>query len=80
MEWKNTLAQPTTEEAVLERYGLSERESEVLVLLKEGLSNQEIADRLFVSLNTIKTHLARIYQKMGVTRRTQAIQKTVVRK
>ena len=58
-------------------YGLSEREMEVLTLLGQGLSNQEIADRLFVSLNTIKTHLSNIYGKLGVTRRTQALQKAL---
>lgn len=55
--------------------GLSERETEVLQLLSEGCSNQEIADRLFVSLNTIKTHISNIYSKLGVSRRTQAVQK-----
>ena len=55
--------------------GISERELEVLVLLADGLSNQEIADRLFVSLNTIKTHVSSIYQKLNAKRRTQAIQK-----
>ncbi len=54
---------------------LSDREMDVLALLVHGHSNQEIADRLFVSLNTIKTHLASIYGKLGVSRRTQAIQK-----
>lgn len=54
---------------------LSDRELDVLTLLVQGHSNQEIADRLFVSLNTIKTHLANVYGKLGVSRRTQAIQK-----
>ncbi|MEQ9303143.1 MAG: LuxR C-terminal-related transcriptional regulator [Marinoscillum sp.] len=54
---------------------LSDRELEVLDLLATGLSNQEIADKLFVSLNTVKTHLSNLYQKLSVTRRTQAIQK-----
>ncbi len=57
------------------KLGLSKRELEVLELLSEGLSNQEIADKLFVSLNTIKTHIAKIYQKLNAKRRTQAIQK-----
>jgi DNA-binding CsgD family transcriptional regulator len=54
---------------------LSARETEVLSLLVDGCSNQEIADRLFVSLNTTKTHLSNIYQKLNVSSRTQAIQK-----
>lgn len=57
------------------KLGLSKRELEVLILLSEGLSNQEIADRLFVSLNTVKTHISKIYQKLNAKRRTQAIQK-----
>ncbi|HCX22805.1 MAG: helix-turn-helix transcriptional regulator [Flammeovirgaceae bacterium] len=56
-------------------HGLSDRELEVLKLLADGLSNQQIADQLFVSLNTTKTHLAKIYQKLNVSRRTQAVQK-----
>ena len=54
---------------------LSKREKEVLELLAEGYSNQEIADKLFVSLNTTKTHISNIYSKLGVSRRTQAVQK-----
>ena len=54
---------------------LSERELEVLHLLADGYSNQEIADKLFVSLNTIKTHISKLYQKLNVSRRTQAVQK-----
>ena len=57
------------------KLGLSKRELEVLELIAEGLSNQEIADALFVSLNTTKTHIANIYSKLNVKRRTQAIQK-----
>ena len=56
-------------------YQLSDREFEVLNAMADGLSNQEIADRLFVSLNTIKTHTSNIYMKLNVKRRTQAIQK-----
>lgn len=55
--------------------GLSAREIEVLSLMAMGLSNQEIADRLFVSLNTVKTHSSRLFEKMDVKRRTQAIEK-----
>lgn len=57
------------------KLGLSNREVEVLEYLSQGFSNQEIADKLFVSLNTIKTHIAKIYQKLNVNRRTQAVQK-----
>jgi DNA-binding CsgD family transcriptional regulator len=59
----------------LAKLGLSKRELEVLQLIAEGLSNQEIAARLFVSLNTIKTHSSRIFEKLDVKRRTQAIEK-----
>ncbi|MEM8483919.1 MAG: response regulator transcription factor [Bacteroidota bacterium] len=59
----------------LEYLGISDREYDVLLLLAEGLSNKEIADRLFVSPNTIKTHLAHLYQKLEVSRRQQAINK-----
>jgi len=53
--------------------GLSERELEVLRILGEGLSNQETADRLFISLNTVKTHLKNIFAKLEVTSRAQAV-------
>ncbi len=59
----------------LERLGISKREHEVLELMAQGLSNQEIADKLFVSLNTVKTHSANLFSKLDVKRRTQAIQK-----
>lgn len=54
---------------------LSPREVEVLALISEGLSNQEIADRLFLSLNTVKTHSSNIFLKLDVKRRTQAVSK-----
>lgn len=57
-----------------EQSGLSKRELEVLGLMAGGLSNQEIADVLFVSLNTIKTHTSSLFMKMEVKRRTQAIE------
>jgi DNA-binding CsgD family transcriptional regulator len=65
----------TIDEDQLAKLGLSKRELEVLQLIAEGLSNQEIAARLFVSLNTIKTHSSRIFEKLDVKRRTQAIEK-----
>jgi DNA-binding CsgD family transcriptional regulator len=59
----------------LNRLGISSRELEVLQLMANGLSNQQIAERLFVSLNTIKTHTSNLFFKMEVERRTQAIEK-----
>jgi LuxR family transcriptional regulator, maltose regulon positive regulatory protein len=52
---------------------LSQREKEVLRLLAEGLSNQEIGDRLFIALDTVKNHNRRIFEKLEVKRRTEAI-------
>lgn len=57
------------------RLGISKRELEVLELMAQGLSNQEIADKLFVSLNTIKTHSANLFVKLDAKRRTHAVQK-----
>ena len=59
----------------IHQHDISKREMEVLELMASGLSNQEIADRLFLSLNTIKTHSANLFTKLDVKRRTQAIQK-----
>jgi len=59
----------------LEKLGISKREHEVLELMARGLSNQEIADKLFVSVNTIKTHSANLFSKLDVRRRTQAVKK-----
>ncbi len=56
-----------------EALGLSERELEVLHELAAGHSNKEIAARLHVSPNTIKTHVARLFEKLGARRRTEAI-------
>ena len=55
--------------------GLSDRELEVLELVATGLSNKEIAEKLFVSVNTVKTHLKKVYEKLEVNRRTQAVEK-----
>ena len=54
-------------------FNLSPREHEVLVLIAQGLSYQEIADQLYVSLSTVKTHAANIFAKLDVQRRTQAV-------
>jgi ATP/maltotriose-dependent transcriptional regulator MalT len=43
--------------------------------MSTGLSNQEIAEKMFVSLNTVKTHTSRIFEKLDVKRRTQAVEK-----
>jgi len=59
----------------LKSFGLSKREHEVLHLMAEGLSNQEIGDKLFISLSTVKTHTASLFVKLDAKRRTQAIQK-----
>lgn len=64
---------PTPE--LLEKYGISVREWEVLMQVSKGLSNEEIAEKLFVSTNTIKTHLGNLYAKLDVKRRTQAVEK-----
>ena len=52
---------------------LSEREMEVLQLIAEGLSNQEIGERLFLALDTVKGHNRRIFDKLQVQRRTEAV-------
>ena len=54
---------------------LSSRELEILGLMAEGNSNQEIANRLFVSVSTVKTHNQNLFEKLDVKRRTQAIEK-----
>ena len=56
-----------------EALGLSERELEVLQKLAEGISNKEIAAQLHLSPNTVKTHLARVFEKLGAKRRTDAL-------
>ncbi|RDI13121.1 response regulator transcription factor [Flavobacterium sp. AG291] len=59
----------------IENLAISKRELEVLQLMADGLSNQEIAEKLFVSLNTVKTHSSKVYEKLEVKRRTQAVEK-----
>jgi DNA-binding CsgD family transcriptional regulator len=59
----------------LVKSGISKREADILLLIHEGLSNQQIADKLFISENTIKKHISNIFQKLQVERRTEAIKK-----
>jgi two-component system, NarL family, response regulator LiaR len=58
----------------LEALGITPRELEILELIAQGLSNKEIATRVFVSENTVKTHSSRVFDKLGARRRTQAVQ------
>jgi two-component system, NarL family, response regulator LiaR len=55
--------------------GITARELETLTLVARGFSNREIATQLFVSENTVKTHCARVFDKLGAARRTQAVQR-----
>jgi DNA-binding NarL/FixJ family response regulator len=55
--------------------GISNREYEILIKISEGLSNKEIAEKLFVSESTVKTHISNLYVKLDAKRRTQAIQR-----
>jgi DNA-binding NarL/FixJ family response regulator len=59
----------------LKELGITQREHEILGLIAEGLSNREIGERLFVSENTVKTHSSRLFVKLGVNRRVQAVQR-----
>jgi NarL family two-component system response regulator LiaR len=61
--------------AAIASLGITLREQEVLGLLAAGKSNKEIADKLGISPNTVKTQIASLYQKLEVQRRTQAVQK-----
>ena len=54
--------------------GITRRELEILELVAQGLSNREIAGKLYVSENTVKTHCSRAFDKLGARRRTQAVQ------
>jgi DNA-binding CsgD family transcriptional regulator len=64
----------TLNEASLRDLGITRRELEILGLIAKGLSNREIAEKLFVSENTVKTHSSRLFDKLNVRRRTQAVQ------
>ena len=59
----------------LARLGITQREFEILRLIAEGLSNREIGERAFIAENTVKTHSSRLFEKLGVSRRVQAVQR-----
>lgn len=73
---EKTIAQPnfSIDYEQIKKLGLTQREHDVLVKMTEGLSNQEIAEALFLSESTIKTHVSNILFKLDAKRRTQAIQ------
>ena len=62
------------DEARVRELEITPREMEILRLVAEGLSNKEIAERVFVSENTVKTHVSRVFEKLGARRRTEAVQ------
>ena len=62
------------DQARLEQLGITAREFEILKLIAGGMSNREIAEKLFVSENTVKTHSSRLFDKLSAKRRTQAVQ------
>ena len=64
----------TVDEKRQTELGITARELEILTLIAAGLSNREIAEKLFVSENTVKTHSSRVFDKLGARRRTQAVQ------
>lgn len=75
-----TVNAPSHSEFVLDEKNLvelaiSKREYEILELMSQGYSNQEIADKTFISLNTVKTHTSNLFLKLDVKRRTQAVMK-----
>lgn len=63
----------TLNESVLDQLGISKREHEILMLMAEGMSNQEIAEKSYVSVNTVKTHVSNLLLKLDAKRRTQAV-------
>jgi DNA-binding CsgD family transcriptional regulator len=65
----------TPDAARLEQLGITPRELQILELIAAGMSNREIAEKLFVSENTVKTHSSRIFDKLDARRRTQAVQR-----
>jgi two-component system, NarL family, response regulator LiaR len=71
----NNSAQMEINQQEITKLGISKRELDVLNLMATGLSNEEIAEKLFIGLNTVKTHSSNIFLKLDVKRRTQAVEK-----
>jgi DNA-binding CsgD family transcriptional regulator len=71
----NNLSSREINQKEIEKLGISKRELDVLNLMATGLSNEEIVEKLFISLNTVKTHSSKIFLKLDVKRRTQAVEK-----
>jgi len=70
-----TLSEPIAiNESRIRDLGITKRELEILELIAQGMSNREIAEKLFVSENTVKTHSSRLLEKLSAKRRTQAVQ------
>ncbi|HEU5236296.1 MAG TPA: LuxR C-terminal-related transcriptional regulator [Pyrinomonadaceae bacterium] len=70
----STTAPFTVNQARLRELGITPRELQILELIASGLSNREIAEKLFVTENTVKTHSSRLFDKLSARRRTQAVQ------
>jgi len=79
IKWIKTSNKPAIQnisnEEVQQELDISNRELEVLMSMADGLSNKQIAEKLFLSESTIKTHSTNLYAKLNVNRRTQAVQK-----
>jgi DNA-binding CsgD family transcriptional regulator len=63
------------DEQLLKKWNISKREYEILELMSQGYSNQQIADKAFISISTVKTHTSNLFMKLDVSRRTQAMLK-----
>ena len=68
-------AEFTLDQQQLDKLGITPRELEILQFIASGLSNREIAEKAFVSENTVKTHSSHVFDKLGARRRTEAVQR-----
>jgi DNA-binding NarL/FixJ family response regulator len=75
LRWTKVKPPFVADAAKLAEVRLTPREHEILGLIAQGLSNREIGEKLFVSENTVKTHSSRLFEKMQVRRRVQAVQR-----